>query len=148
MLIKPDKIVYDGADKDLKIWVNGSLHYKCQASNNTVATNAWRYPDAGCPPGTYTLSAAETDDPGHEQTSMGPYFIPVNNIPGHTGIGLHGGGSCVIPHSMDPYQGWCPTENCIRLQNANLIHVVNSYVLEGVTFEVYQPPSPVVHGGL
>jgi|SRR5579871_3666081 len=136
----PDSIEYDGIDKDLKVWIGGSIDYKCEARNDTVATNAWRYPDAGCPPGTYTLSAAESNTTPDDQREMGPWFIPVNDIPGHDGIGIHGGGSCVAPHSMDPVQGWCPTENCIRLQNENLVHIVNSYTLAGVPFKVVQSP--------
>lgn len=135
----PSKVVYDGVDKRLKIWMGNLLLYMCDARNDTVASNAWRYPDAGCPPGEFVLGAPEANTSPDDQRSMGPWFIPVNNIPGHSGIGIHGGGSCVVPHSMDPYQGWCPTENCIRVQNQNLIHIVDSFDFSGVPMIVVQP---------
>lgn len=119
------KAIYDGIDKKLKLFDEGGAEvFLCEARNDTVSRKAWRYPDAGCPPGTFTLNAPEADNPGHEQTEMGPYFIPLTNIPGHVGIGIHGGGSCVAPNSMAPRQGWCSTENCIRVQNADLLDFV------------------------
>lgn len=136
-MIRPDKFIYDGIDKKLKVIINGITVYQCEAHNDSVASNAWRA-DAGCPPGTYALQAAEPNTTEQDQTSMGPWFIPLINIPGHDGIGTHGGGSCVAPNSMAPQQGWCPTENCIRVQNENLIHIVNEYTLEGVPIEVVQ----------
>jgi hypothetical protein len=137
-MIRADKLVYDGIDKKLKVFIAGDLVYGCEARNDSVADNAWRA-GAGCPPGTYALGGAETNAPGDEQTEMGPYFIPIYNIPGHDGIGIHGGGSCVAPNSMAGDQGWCPTMNCIRLQNINLTHIINSYQLDGVPLEVVQP---------
>lgn len=126
------KAIYDGIDKKLKLFDGGGTQlFLCEARNDTVARNGCRYPDAGCPPGTFTLNAPEADNPGHEQTEMGPYFIPLTNIPGHDGIGIHGGGSCVAPHSMDPRQGWCPTKNCIRVQNADLLKFVG--LIKGTT---------------
>src|ERR1700732_1777718 len=79
------------------------------------------YPN-GIPLGTFTLGAPEYNEPeemfdGEQATrAFGPYFIPVNNVPGHEGIGIHGGGSA-SPHPLAAHQGWYPTENCIRLQN-------------------------------
>lgn len=111
---------YDGIDKHLKLFdADGGLVFMCDARNDSVADNAWR-PDAGCPPGTFDVGAPEANTDAADEISMGPWFIPLYNIPGHDGIGIHGGGSCVYPHSMDPHQGWCPTLNCIRLQNADL----------------------------
>ena len=117
--------IYDGIDKKLKLFDDDGVQVcTCEAHNDTVASNAWRYPDAGCPPGTFTLDTPESNDPGQQQTEMGPYFVPLENIPGHEGIGIHGGGSCVAPNSMAPRQGWCPTENCIRVQNEDLLTFV------------------------
>lgn len=112
------KVVYDGINHALKIFADdGTMHFYCEAHNDSVADNAWRA-DAGCPPGTYSIGEPEACDPGYEQTSMGYWFTPLYNIPDHAGIGIHGGGSC-SSDPLAPHQGWCPTENCIRVQNAD-----------------------------
>lgn len=81
-------------------------------------------PEGPLPTGTFVLGAPEWNDPEQvdDVRSMGPCFIPVNNVPGHSGIGIHGGGSAA-PHPLAAQQGWFPTENCIRLQNDDLYHV-------------------------
>ena len=118
-------VTYDGVDKHLKVFNSGVQVFICEAHNDSVADNAWRA-DAGCPPGTYTLDAPESNDPNAPSTpdndwvAEGLWFIPLVNIPGHDGIGIHGGGSCVYPNELAPRQGWCPTENCIRVQNEDL----------------------------
>lgn len=84
-------------------------------------------PQGPLPAGTYTLGPVEWNEP--EETadvrSMGPCFIPLLGIPGHSGIGIHGGGSAAA-HPLAAQQGWFPTENCIRLQNADLYHVAQN----------------------
>lgn len=111
-----------------KLWhepLNG-VSWSCEAHNDPVPGSVG-YP-GGCPPGTYILGDPENNDPGQllegEQAciSMGPYFIPINNIPGHAGIGIHGGGSA-SPHPLAAHQGFYPTENCIRVQNDDLYHL-------------------------
>jgi L,D-transpeptidase catalytic domain len=123
------RAVYDGPDHHLKLYSDvGDLLLLCEAHNDSVASNAWR-PDAGCPPGHYMLQAPESNDPSQPSTpdndwvAEGLWFIPLTNIPYHDGIGIHGGGSCVQPNELEPRQGWCPTENCIRLQNEDLAAV-------------------------
>ena len=138
-------VVYDGPDNHLKVFdENGKQVFVCEARNDTVASNAWRYPDAGCPPGTYTLEAPESNDPHQPDTDdnnwigEGLWFVPLTGIPGHSGIGIHGGGSCVYPNSLNPQQGWCPTENCIRLQNEDLATFVKLVPSGGSSIQVVQ----------
>ena len=78
-------------------------------------------------PGVYQLGAPEFNDPGDTQdlTEMGPYFIPVNNVPGRGGIGIHGGGTGTA-HPLAARQGWVVTLGCIRVQNEDLYHVVDN----------------------
>ncbi|MGP8102125.1 MAG: L,D-transpeptidase family protein [Candidatus Cybelea sp.] len=141
-------VVYDGPNQHLKVFdLSGNQVFMCEARNTTVAPNAWRYPDAGCPPGTYTLLAPESNDPSKpndEDTNNwigeGLWFVPIDGIPGHTGIGIHGGGSCVQPNELDPNQGWCPTENCIRLQNSDLATFVGLVPSGGSSIQVIQSP--------
>jgi len=136
-------LVYNEESELIKLFdSSGALVFKAPCRNETCAENAWRYPDAGCPPGTYTVGSPESNEPGEEQTSMGPWFIPVDNIPGHSGIGIHGGGSCVYPNSMAPHQGWCPTENCFRMQNADLDNLVKLIPNGGSKFVVSQSEHP------
>ena len=81
-------------------------------------------PEGPLPAGTFTLGAPEYNEPGEavDLAAMGPYFIPVNGIPGHSAIGIHGGGTAA-EHPLAAEQGWYATENCIRLQNVDLYHV-------------------------
>lgn len=139
------KIVYDGVDAwypqpanaiavvhRLKVFskITGAILFDVPCSNDSVASNAWK-PTAGCPPGTYTIGRPEANDPNQPSTDdndwvgEGLWFIPVSGIPGHDGIGLHGGGTCAEPNELNPQQGWCPTENCFRLQNENLAHLAD-----------------------
>ncbi len=140
------KAVYDGVDKKLKLYDDaGTPIFVCPARNDTVASNAWRA-GAGCPPGKYLLTAPESNDPSQPNTDdnnwrgEGRWFVPIVDIPGHDGIGIHGGGSCVTPpdsNALRPQQGWCPTENCIRLQNEDLETLVQ-FPLAGKPIQVVQ----------
>lgn len=137
-------VVYDGPDHKLKVFsIGGDLMFSCEARNDTVASNAWRYPDAGCPPGTYELAAPEPNDPLNPDTEEnnwigeGLWFVPIVGIPGHDGIGIHGGGSCSSSPLADR-QGWCPTLNCIRLQNDDLIAFVKLVPNGGSSIKVVQ----------
>ena len=143
------KVVYDGVDKKLKAFnAAGEQIFECDAHNDSVATNAWRS-DAGCPPGSYVLAAPESNDPkqqsvvGNDWIGEGLWFVPIGQIPGHKGIGIHGGGSCCPrppdSNALKPKQGWCPTENCIRLQNEDLEAFVK-LPLDGKPIDVVQPP--------
>lgn len=144
------KVLYDGIDKKLKaVDANGAVIFQCDAHNDSVAANAWR-PDAGCPPGSYVLAAPESNNPEQPSTSdndwvgEGRWFIPINDIAGHNGIGIHGGGTCTTPpdaNALRPRQGWCPTENCIRLQNEDL-DTFARLPISGKPIEVVQPPAP------
>jgi len=100
---------------------DGPTPWSCAASNAVVAGLS------GCPNGTYTLGAPEYNEP--EETAnlraMGPYFIPIYNIPGHDGIGIHGGGSAAA-HPLAARQGFFPTENCIRVQNDDLYRIAQN----------------------
>lgn len=143
------KIIYDGMDKKLKaVDASGSVIFQCEARNDSVAENAWRR-DAGCPPGSYTIATPLTNDPNQPSTKdndwigEGCWFIPITGIAGHNGIGIHGGGTCTTPpdsNALRPQQGWCPTENCIRLQNEDLDTFAHLPV-SGKPIEVVQPPS-------
>lgn len=95
-----------------------SAPWRCDASNDVVQGCT------GCPLGTFTLGAAEYNEPDEadDLRSMGPYFIPVYGTPGHSGIGIHGGGSA-SPHPLAAQQGLFPTENCIRVNNDDLYHI-------------------------
>lgn len=122
-------VIYDGIDHKLKVYSTaGELVYFREAHNDSVADNAWRA-DAGCPPGEYELQQPESNDinapsdDANDWVGEGRFFIPITGIPGHDGIGIHGGGTCVTPPdtaALAPFQGWCPTLNCIRVQNADL----------------------------
>lgn len=132
-------LVYNEDSELIKLFDNNGIEvFRAPCRNETVASNAWRYPDAGCPPGIYTVGAPEANTTEEDQTPMGPWFIPVNDIPGHSGIGIHGGGSCVYPRSMEPHQGWCPTMNCFRMQNADLDNLVKLIPNGGSKFVVNQ----------
>jgi len=140
-------VVYDGVDKKLKGFAaDASIVFAIDARNDSVASNAWR-PDAGCPPGTYTLAAPESNDPNqasvadNDWVAEGLWFIPLTGIPGHDGIGIHGGGTCRTPPAqaaLAARQGWCPTENCFRVQNEDLA-MLAKLPLAGKTIEVVQP---------
>jgi hypothetical protein len=106
----------------------GPTPWSCRAHGEAVPM-----PNGTIPAGTYTLGAPEYNEPGETEdlTSMGPYFVPVNGIPGHSAVGIHGGGSA-SPHPLAACQGFYPTENCIRLQNIDLYHFVVN-VTEGDT---------------
>jgi hypothetical protein len=106
----------------------GTTPWSCEAHGEAIPM-----PEGPVEAGTYTLSTPEFNEPDEAEdlTSMGPYFIPVNNIPGHSAVGIHGGGSAA-PHPLAARQGFYPTENCIRLQNIDLYHVVLN-VAEGDT---------------
>jgi hypothetical protein len=118
-------VAYDGIDKKLKVFNEGGTEvFVCEARNDSVAPNAWRS-DAGCPPGTYVVEQPEKNDihvPSTEENDWigeGRYFVPLTGIPGHDGIGIHGGGTGTAD-PLAPRQGWVPTLNCIRLQNEDL----------------------------
>lgn len=139
-------VIYDGPNHHLKVFdQNGNQVFLCDARNDSVADNAWR-PDAGCPPGDYQLAAPEYNDldqtstPDNDWVGEGRWFVPIIDIPGHDGIGIHGGGSCVVPHELDPQQGWCPTLNCIRLQNEDLEKFVDLVPNGGSSIKVVQSP--------
>jgi len=140
------RLRYDGVAKKLEgSDATGKRLFSYDARNDSVADNAWR-PDAGCPPGVYRLLAPESNDPSKASTEEndwvgeGLWFIPIDGIPGHEGIGIHGGGTCKTPpdsNALAPRQGWCPTENCIRVQNADLAALAN-LPLRGKPIEVVQ----------
>jgi hypothetical protein len=145
------QVVYDGVNKHLKVFASdGTLRFQCEAQNDSVSPIAWR-PDAGCPPGDYVLDDAESNDvdepstPSNDWIGEGRWFVPILNVPGHEGIGIHGGGTCVTPPdalALDPRQGWCPTLNCIRLQNEDLEEFVTITIpLNGTPIRVVQPNS-------
>ena len=138
-------VVYDGIDKRLKGFdAQGALTFNYEAHNDSVAPNAWRA-DAGCPPGSYRLTTPQSNDPtkpNNENTNNwigeGLWFIELVNIPGHSGIGIHGGGSCVpVDQALADHQGWCPTMNCIRLQNIDL-KALAAMPLDGLPIRVLQ----------
>jgi GH25 family lysozyme M1 (1,4-beta-N-acetylmuramidase) len=143
------RLRYDGVAKKLEgSDAQGRRTFSYDAHNDSVAANAWR-PDAGCPPGIYRLLAPEPNDPKQASTPQndwigeGLWFIPIDGIPGHEGIGIHGGGTCKTPpnrNALAPRQGWCPTENCIRVQNEDLA-VLAKLPLNGKPIEVYQSPA-------
>lgn len=140
------QVVYDGINKSLKLFDrNGGMMFACEAHNDSVATNAWRS-DAGCPPGNYVLADPEPNDQRRASTAVndwigeGLWFVPINGTPGHEGIGIHGGGTCKTPPNQNallPRQGWCPTENCIRLQNVDLATLV-TFPLTNIPIQVVQ----------
>lgn len=102
---------------------NDFAQWSCAAHGEAIPM-----PAGPLPTGTFSLGAPEFNEPDEadDLRSMGPYFIPVQNVPGHEGIGIHGGGSA-SPHPLAARQGWYPTENCIRLQNVDLYHVVENW---------------------
>lgn len=142
------KLRYDGVAKKLEgTDAQGRRVFSYDARNDSVSGKAWRSPDAGCPPGTYRLIAPESNDPSQASTAdndwigEGLWFIPITGIPGHDGIGIHGGGTCTTPpdrNALAPRQGWCPTENCIRVQNEDLAALAK-LPLNGMPIEVVQP---------
>jgi len=144
------RLRYDGVAKKLEgSDAQGRLVFSYDARNDTVSDKAWRLPDAGCPPGTYRLLAPESNDPNQASTAdndwigEGLWFIPIDGIPKHDGIGIHGGGTCQTPpdrNALSPRQGWCPTENCIRVQNEDLAALAK-LPLNGKPIEVVQPPA-------
>ena len=121
--------VYNPTNHDFKLYdASGKQIFLCLAWNDSVANNAWRS-DHGCPPGTFDLGAPEANTTDQDKLEMGPWFIPVYNIPGHDGIGIHGGGSCngTVAAAMADHQQICPTLNCFRLFNVDLVRLVNQY---------------------
>lgn len=86
--------------------------------------------------GTYTLGAPEYNEPTETEdlTSMGCYFIPIYGDVGHSGEGIHGGGTG-LPHPLAAQQGWKPTLKCIRVQNIDLLHLALN-VGEGDTLTI------------
>lgn len=112
------------------------LVFSCEARNETIANGQYGH-YGNCPPGQYKLGGLS-----HMNTQpFGPYFIEVVDVNGlwkqygRAGIGLHGGGSCVVNWSAGR-QGWCPTEGCIRFQNADLVTLVQKFYHPGDTLDV------------
>jgi hypothetical protein len=142
------RLRYDGVAKKLEgSDAQGRRVFSYDARNDSVATTNRFAPDAGCPPGTYQLLAPESNDPNQASTDdndwigEGLWFIPITGIPGHDGIGIHGGGTCTTPpdrNALAPRQGWCPTLNCIRVQNEDLAALAK-LPLSGKPIEVVQP---------
>ena len=79
-----------------------------------------------CPYGVYTLGTPRPED----SPPFGYWFIPVFNVPGRQGIGIHGGGSG-LPDPMADQQGWMVTHGCFRMQNADLAQLVDALKDEG-----------------
>jgi len=98
--------------------------WSCEARNVVIAGAS------GIPPGTYTLGAPEwiapedklNDTSELSTRALGPCFIPIHGVPGQPDDGIHGGGSA-LEHPLAARQGWAPTEDCIRVQNADLYHL-------------------------
>ena len=134
-------VVYNEDSHQIKVFdPAGTMIFIASCWNATVADNVWRYPDAGCPPGTYTLGPPSPNTTTHDELSMGPTFIPVNDIPGHDGIGIHGGGSCnqTVEAALAPRQRICPTENCFRMYNEDLLALAKLIPDGGSMFIVHQ----------
>jgi len=72
------------------------------------------------PPGTYPVGEPipNVGDRGNRVPSQGPYFIPINDIPGRSEIGVHGG------RTGPEY----PTMGCIRMNNQDISDLVNPNV--------------------
>lgn len=104
------------------------------AECHNAAVEAGFGTDGKCPAGSYTLGAVEYTDGAHELEEMGDYFIPVLNVPGRDGIGIHGGGSG-LANPLASQQGWVETLGCFRLQNEDLAQF-QKLVTEGDRFDV------------
>jgi hypothetical protein len=130
-------LVYSEENGDLKLYNDShALVFTCAASNATVNyALAWRAPDAGCPPGTYTLGEPEPNDYGTDDyTEMGAWFIPVLDVACHVGIGIHSNG-------RDNVTQLEPTMNCFRVWPNDLATLVAKLPAGGAAFTVVQKGS-------
>lgn len=93
----------------------------------------WWMVGGDTPPGRYRLgdiTAIPADD--RQASAFGPYFIDLIELEGQesrfgrAGIGIHGGGSGLPEAWAARRQGWKVTHGCVRVQNEDLMRVVNS----------------------
>lgn len=98
---------------------HGTLLFECDMHDAAVSGPGFGH-FGRVPRGSYPLGApVPKDDP-----AFGRWFIPVEDVPGRGGIGVHGGGSG-LEHPFALQQGWRPTEGCLRVQNQDLDQLVD-----------------------
>ena len=113
-------LVYIDGEERLKVFNPcGSLAFTCECRNQTTAHGYGN--DGKCPPGTYDLLPPEA----RSNVAEGHWFIPLADVPGRVGIGLHGGGTGLPGALTADRQGWQVTHGCLRLQNEDLARVVS-----------------------
>ena len=119
--------LFDSSTRTLKMFVlGGGLSYRCECRDKATGGPEFGH-NGRCPRGEFVLG----DPIAKDEPAFGPFFIPIEDAPGHSamadhgraGIGLHGGGSG-LDHPEAPFQGWVPTHGCLRVQNGALLHIV------------------------
>lgn len=67
------------------------------------------------PLGVYDHITAELTPEDEQEPAYGTFYITTGD---YRGRDIHGGGSS-LDDPYAPYQGWCPTYGCLRMQNAD-----------------------------
>lgn len=114
----------------MKVFTEAGLltHYVAHCYGS--AGPGWRVPDGDTPPGLYRIVQVDPipiTDP--ERDAFGPYFIALSSSTeeasvGRAGVGIHGGGTGLPGAYTAQKQGWEVTNGCVRLQNGDLLHLV------------------------
>jgi len=107
----------------------GDFHWSIQARGEGEFSDQKRK-HGNTPFGRYWCGTPEAIPKSHAKSlSFGPWFIalePEEGVaPNRTELGIHGGGSD-LPSPLADLQGWETTYGCIRVQNADLAHVVKA----------------------
>lgn len=93
----------------------------------------WSVPGGDTPPGPYRAgSLHEIPESDPQSAAFGPFFLDLEELNGQemrygrAGIGMHGGGSGLADPWHAARQGWQVTHGCLRLQNEDLMRVMDS----------------------
>jgi hypothetical protein len=113
---------------------DASGHLRWMAEAHCNGTNgSYNVFQGDTPPGLYKCGLPDDVLPtDSDKASFGPWFVPLIEMEGQmsrrgrSGIGVHGGGSGLADPFYALRQGWVPTHGCIRLQNEDVIRLVNT----------------------
>ena len=111
---------------------NGNVLGQFPAGNNTAQNSNGPVLPGNYPIGNPVAINSNGDvnaDGIPDGTQFGPYFIPIQNVPGRSGIGIHGGRSG--PQS--------PTLGCIRTSNEDITTIVTIHNQDPITNIIVQP---------
>lgn len=140
LVIAPGDVhfVVSGRRKKLKCYYvdtldHSSFRYQVEARCYGANGPGWKVPGGDTPPGPYRIGQIHhigPDDP--QAAAFGPVFLDLEELLdqerkfGRAGVGAHGGGSGLEDPWHAAQQGWQVTYGCVRLQNADLLRVLET----------------------